>query len=180
MFDPAPHLAQSTPLACASARPARRTSATAFKGAPPEADDPLLAFAPVPHSRPRRNSITPDKQRAFIAALAASGVVTQAAREIGKSLEAIYRLRQRPGAEGFRAAWDAALDRGVARLEDCALAQAFEGEEVPIASGGKLLGWYRKRNAGLLIFLLRQRRPDRYGPISSFDTLRPAIRSTSG
>jgi hypothetical protein len=63
----------------------------------PAEDDPLLGFVPVPHSRPRRNSITPDRQRAFIAALAA--------REIGASLEALYKLRNRPGAEGFRTAW---------------------------------------------------------------------------
>lgn len=31
-------------------------------------------------SVPRRNSITPERQRAFIAALAAGGIVTQAAR----------------------------------------------------------------------------------------------------
>ncbi|MET0252089.1 MAG: hypothetical protein ABW203_07925 [Novosphingobium sp.] len=160
-------------LVCRSERPSRRTSASAFTAAPPDPDDPLLAFEPVPHVAPRHNSITADKQRAFIAALAASGIVTQAAREIGRSLEALYKLRQRPGAEGFRAAWDAALDRGVERLEDCALAQALEGEEVPIVSGGKLLGWHRKRSVALTLFFLRQRRPDRYGPLPQFSTLKP-------
>ena len=100
------------------------TSAVAYAALPPDPDDPLLGFEPVPHTAPRRNSITPDLQRAFIAHLAATGIVTQAARAIGKSMEAIYKLRQRPGAEGFRAAWDAAIDRGVARLEAGALARA--------------------------------------------------------
>jgi hypothetical protein len=54
--------------------------------------DPLLGFAPYLHKQPRRNSITPDRQRAFIAALAASGIVTQAARAIGASLEALYKI----------------------------------------------------------------------------------------
>jgi len=64
-------------------------------------EDPLLAFEPVPHVRPRRNSITPELQRAFILHLAATGIVKSAAAHIGKSIEAIYKLRQRPGVEGF-------------------------------------------------------------------------------
>jgi len=40
-------------------------------------------------------------------------------RRRGKSMEALYRLRAKPGAEGFAAAWDAALEHGVQRLEDC-------------------------------------------------------------
>jgi hypothetical protein len=144
--------------------PRQATSAVAYEAEPPAPDDPLLNFAPVPHVAPRKNSITPDRQRAFIAALAASGIVTQAALEIGASLEALYKLRNRPGAEGFRAAWEAALDRGIARLEDCALARALEGEERPIVSGGKLLGWWTRYDNSLVQFLLRQRRPERYAP----------------
>ena len=145
-----------------SPRPSRRTSATAFAAAAPDADDPLLGFAPYLHPHPRRNSITPAKQRAFIATLAATGIVTQAARSIGVSLEALYKLRRLAGAEGFAAAWEAALDHGVARLEDCALALAIEGEEVPIVSGGAMLGWYRKHNFGFIRFLLAQRRGGRF------------------
>lgn len=149
-------------LACASVRPSRRTSRTAFADLPPEPDDPLLAFAPYLHLAPRRNSITPDRQRAFIAALAATGIVTQAAREIGASLEALYKLRHRKGAEEFSAAWDLAIDRGVARLEDCAVELALRGEELPIVSAGKLLGTYRKHNFGHIRFMLSQRRAERY------------------
>ena len=116
--------------------PRQATSAVAYELVPPAPDDPLLDFMPVPHVAARSNSITPDVQRAFIAQLAATGIVTQAARHVGKSMEALYKLRQKPGAEGFRAAWDAALDRGVSRLEDCALARAIEGEEKPILHAG--------------------------------------------
>jgi len=150
-------------LVAKSVRPSRRTSATAFRAAaPPAADDPLLGFAPYLHPHPRRNSITPAKQRAFISELAATGIVTQAARGIGVSLEALYKLRRLAGAEGFAGAWEAALDCGVARLEDCALSLALEGEEVPIVSGGAILGWHRKRNVSLIQFLLRQRRAGRF------------------
>lgn len=163
----------SSELVAKSARPSRRTSATAFAAEPPEADDPLLGFAPYLHPRPRRNSITPAKQRAFIATLAATGIVTQAARGIGVSLEALYKLRRLAGAEGFAAAWEAALDHGMARLEDCALALAIEGEEVPIVSGGAMLGWYKKHNFGFIRFLLAQRRPARFGEREAFAALRP-------
>ncbi|MEZ5744514.1 MAG: hypothetical protein R3D89_12530 [Sphingomonadaceae bacterium] len=56
------------------------TSRTAFLAEEPHEDDPLLGFAPYIHKQPRKNSITPDRQRAFIATLAATGIVTQAAR----------------------------------------------------------------------------------------------------
>lgn len=144
-------------------RISRRTSRVAVPGDPPESDDPLLGFAPYLHRAPRGNSITPARQRAFIAALAASGIVTQAAREIGASLEALYRLRNMPGAEGFAAAWEAAIDRGMQRLEDCALERALAGEERPVVRGGEVVTTWRRYDTQLLLFLLRQRRGHRYG-----------------
>ena len=141
-----------------------RTSYMAHRdGEAPSADDPLLGFAPAPHVAARRNSITADRQRAFVAHLAATGIVAEAARHIGASLEALYKLRHKPGAEEFAAAWDAAVERGVLRIEHGALQRAIEGVERPIVSGGRLLGWHRVHNEGLVMFLLRQRRPDRYG-----------------
>ncbi len=142
--------------------PRQATSSVAFELAPPAPDDPLLDFMPVPHAQPKANSITPDVQRAFIAQLAATGIVTQAARHVGKSMEALYKLRQRPGAEGFRAAWDAALDRGVARLEDTALARAIQGEERLILHGGTVVAAERRHNEQLVMFFLRTRLPHRY------------------
>src|SRR5690606_30418112 len=109
--------------------PRQGTSYMAFRGEPLDENDPLLSFKPVPHKAPRRNSITAPRQRAFIAMLAASGIVSHAARHIGASLEALYKLRNRAGGEEFAGAWDAAVDRGVARLEDTALARAIQGEE---------------------------------------------------
>lgn len=147
---------------CNSSRPGRRTSRSAFKGEVPGGDDPLLGFAPYVHKAARRNSITPDRQRAFIAALAASGIVTQAAREIGASLEALYKLRHLPGAEGFSAAWEAAIDRGMERLEDCALERAIVGEERVVVRRGEVVTTWRRFDTGLLIFLLRSRRRGRF------------------
>ena len=130
------------------ATPRQATSAVAYTAEPPDPDDPLLDFEPVPHSRPRRNSITPDLQREFIAHLAATGIVTSAARHIGKSMEAIYKLRERPGAEGFRAAWDEALAWGTERLEDCALERALAQ------------GTWNPRGDALIMSVLAYRRRD--------------------
>ena len=147
---------------CASARPGRRTSRVAFAGDALDDDDPLLGFPPYVHRAPRRNSITPARQRAFISALAGSGIVTQAARAIGASLEALYKLRRLEGAEGFACAWDMAVERGLARLEDCALERAIAGEERPIVRGGEVVAVWRRYDTALLVFLLRQRRAERY------------------
>ncbi|MFK4004134.1 hypothetical protein [Qipengyuania sp. NPDC077563] len=128
------------------------TSAVAHIGDEPEADDPLLAFAPYLHKQPRRNSITPDLQRRFVATLAATGIVKQAALSIGKSIEALYKLRAQPGAEGFAEAWDLALRYGAERLEDCGLERALKGgfDDDPVS------GWGGRGN-GLLIYLLNRR-----------------------
>jgi hypothetical protein len=168
-------LAPSRALTTASVRPSRRTSRSAFADLPPEPDDPLLGFAPYLHKAPRRNSITPERQRAFIAMLAATGIVTQAARSIGASLEALYRLRHQPGAEGFSAAWEAAIDRGIMRLEDCALERAIQGEErVIVGKNGEVVARWVRYDTALLQFLLRQRRAARWNAEGThFANLRP-------
>lgn len=154
----------NTPKRRRTASPRVKTSYMACRdGAEPAADDPLLGFAPVPHKQLHKNSLNPARQRAFIAALAATGIVTDAAKAVGASQEAFYRLRNQPGAEQFRAAWEEAVDRAIARVEDRAVQRAIEGAERPIVSGGKLLGWYRVHNEALVMFLLRRRRGERYG-----------------
>lgn len=132
-------------------------------------EESALDFAPYLHVAPRRNSITPDKQRRFIATLAATGIVSQAALSIGASVEALYKLRHRVGAEDFARAWDAAVERGYSRLEDCALERAIAGEERPVVSRGKVVATWTHHNTGLLMFLLRARRPEKYGAIRVSD-----------
>ncbi|MDC8754685.1 hypothetical protein OIK40_08535 [Erythrobacter sp. sf7] len=117
------------------ARQATSEVAWEFEPAVVAEEDMLLAFRPYLHKQPRRNSITPDLQRAFVARLAETGIVKAAAVHIGRSLEALYKLRAKPGAEGFAAAWDEALGWGVMRLEDCAIERALaEGLSNPRAN----------------------------------------------
>jgi len=154
------------PPACTRAIARQGTSYMAYRREALDPDDPLLSFRPVPSKdkKPRHHAITPARQRAFILALAECGIVTQAARQIGASAEALYRLRNKAGGEEFSAAWDAAIDRGVQRLEDTALARAMRGEERLVVSGGKVLGTEIRHNDALVMFFLRNRRGERYAP----------------
>ena len=130
----------------------------------PDAELPpdLLHFTPVPR-RYRHDGWTPERQRAFIAALAVTGCVDRAARMVNIAQTNCYELRRAAGAEGFRRAWDAALDFAVPKLKDIAFQRAIEGELVPVFSGGKLMGFRRKYNDKLLMFCLRHYGQDASG-----------------
>lgn len=114
----------------------------------------LPDFPPVP-VKPRHDGWTPERQRAFIGALADTGSVKRAAMHVNMSPEGAYYLRRRPGAEGFRRAWEAALDFGVQRLKDEAFERALNGQLSPVFVGGKLKGFRRVKNDRLLMFCLR-------------------------
>ncbi len=70
----------------------------------------LPAFHPVPVGR-RADGWRPERQADFIGWLAQTRSVLAAARAAGMGRESAYRLRKRPGAAGFAAAWDAALGK---------------------------------------------------------------------
>ena len=129
---------------------------------PREARPPLPAFTPVPR-KPRHDGWTPERQKAFIEALADTGSVEIACREVNMSSVGAYYLRRQPGAEEFRRAWTAALDMGVQRLRDVAMERALYGELVPVFIGGKHAGYRRKYNDRLLMFCLRHWSQDKDG-----------------
>ncbi|MGK6319079.1 hypothetical protein [Sphingomonas sp. DT-204] len=108
--------------------------------APPEAEDELPAFTPVPMTRSRRDGWTPARQRAFIAALADSGVVAGAARAVGMGATSAYNLRRRPGAESFAAAWDLVQDDARERAFAYVLDQALRGAVWPRLYRGRVVG----------------------------------------
>ncbi|KGB52210.1 hypothetical protein [Sphingopyxis sp. LC363] len=115
---------------------------------------PLPEFTPVPRKY-RHDGWTPERQRAFIAALADTGSVRRAAAMVNMAQTNCYTLRRADGAESFRRAWEAALDFGVARLKDIAFERAIDGYLVPVFVAGKLMGFRRKHNDALLMFCLR-------------------------
>jgi hypothetical protein len=127
-----------------------------------ETRPPLPDFIPVPR-RPRHDGWTPERQRAFIEALADTGCVSRAAAMVNIAQTNAYELRRAPGAEEFRRAWDAALDFGLLRLKDIAFERMIEGQLVPVFSAGKLMGFRRKKNDALLMFCLRHYGQDSNG-----------------
>ena len=134
---------------------------------PALADD--IAFDPadykwVPVLRKRRpDGWSPQKQRAFIEALADTGSVTTAARMVGMSVTSCYRLRRLPGAEGFAAAWEAAIAEASNALVDVAFDRALNGVAEPVLDrDGQTIAVRRRYNDRLLMFLLRAHQPDRY------------------
>lgn len=114
-----------------------------------------LQFAPVP-VKPRRDGWSPARQMGFIQRLALCGDVAAAARGVGMSRESAWRLRARPGAEGFAAAWDEAAGWGVDRLSDLGMERCLAGELRGIFYKGRKVGEQRHFNNRLLIAVLNR------------------------
>jgi hypothetical protein len=131
-----------------------------MKHDPPKS--PAVTFTPVP-VRPRSDGWTRQKQVDFIQALAATACVEEACRAVGMSDRSAYALRSRPRARSFRGAWDAALDIGMQRLEQAAFGRAVQGVARPVFYKGEQVGEWREYDERLAMFLLRYRRPDRFG-----------------
>ncbi|GAB5487350.1 MAG: hypothetical protein Pars2KO_09200 [Parasphingorhabdus sp.] len=120
-------------------------------------------WIPVPRKR-RHDGWTPEKQREFIETLADSGSVVGAARAVGLSKQSAYALRRSKGAEGFAAAWDAAIGQASRLLADVAFDRAINGvEQHVIDKDGHHIYTHMKTNDRLLMFLLRAHQPQIYG-----------------
>lgn len=126
-------------------------------------DSDLLHFTPVP-VRARRDGWTVKKQQFFILGLARGFTIGKAAAILGMSRKTAYELRRMPGADGFSAAWDAALARARARKQAArppSLSErALHGEWHPRLRHGRLIGWEHRpandRQIGRLKRLDRQ------------------------
>ena len=113
---------------------------------------------------PRHDGFTPERQAAFLDALAASGSISAAAQAVGLSRTAIYNLRNREDEAGaaFRAAWDARLRQAVAVLAETAFDRAINGVEEPVFHKGEQVGTRIRHNDRLLMFLLKSLDPETY------------------
>jgi hypothetical protein len=129
---------------------------------PDQSDPDPPNFAPA-ERRFRHDGWTPHRQRDFIAALAQTGCVTDAAVAVGMSARSAYALRSVPLATSFRAAWDIALDYAIHRLADAALSRAINGVARPVFFNGEQVGEQRFFDERLTMFLLRTRDPARFG-----------------
>lgn len=148
--------------------PATDVAAPGDDPAPPAALDPHgfdpseFEWRPVPR-RPRADGWTPEVQRSFIEALADTGLVSAACETVDMSERSAYRLRNAPGSEGFRRAWQMATATAADRLVDVAFSRAIEGQEEPVFDrDGVRIGSRRRYNDRLLMCLLRAYRPERF------------------
>lgn len=89
-----------------------------------------------------------------------AGHVTRACRAAKLSRTAVWEWASAD--EDFKAALDAAIDRGADLLEDEAIRRAREGTKKPVYQGGKLVGYVQEYSDTLLMFLLNGKRPERY------------------
>jgi hypothetical protein len=122
----------------------------------PDSAPPPPGFDPVP-VRPRADGWTPERQRAFIEHLAETLCVDTAAALVGMTGDSARRLRRRPGAEGFAAAWDAALRRGLSERGRAALIdEAVNGRLVRRFYHGRLISEERVRSPRLLLALIER------------------------
>ena len=119
-------------------------------------------FTPVP-LRPRHDGWMAQKQVAFIRALAETACVEHACRHVGMTVQSAYRLRRRECGAAFRQAWDGALDYSLQRLEQAAVSRALNGVPRPVFHNGEQVGEWRTYDERLTMFLLRNRRPQRFG-----------------
>lgn len=122
----------------------------------PEDLPPELQFDPIPTIK-RWTGITPQKQRQFIAHLAATGAVGMAARAIGVSTSALYTRRQKPGAESFAAAWDRAVEMGARRVLDTLMEHAIHRTPETLLQGKEVVLERRKYNTRSMMWIVQQR-----------------------
>jgi hypothetical protein len=174
------------PRAALAARPAASVEADInLQSLRPEPGAEQALMVPVPHAaepaldahgfdpaayrwvpvlrKPRADGWTSQRQVDFIAALADTGCVKQAARKIGMNARSCYRLRRAPGAENFAAAWDTALSHAARKLVDLAFERAIHGSDEPVFDrDGHRVGRRMRQNDRLLMFLLRAYMPERF------------------
>lgn len=90
----------------------------------------------------RRDGFGKAKQEDFLALLGQTANVKLSAYEVGINPSSAYRLRRRDA--GFAERWDEAITEGARVLEQELLRRSIEGDDDPIAYGGKIIG-HRKR-----------------------------------
>jgi hypothetical protein len=160
-------------------RPATRTRAPRARRPVPITPDMLEGapdFAPAPRGATRYDGWTPDRQRAFVGALAETGCVTRACAWVGMSNVGAYQLRKSPGAEAFARAWDEALAVGVERLSDIAYERAVYGVAVPVFHQGEQVGERRRFNDRLLMWVMRHADRERFDDAPQGHRVPPHVR----
>lgn len=107
-----------------------------------------------------RAEMTARRRKRFLDSLSEHGIVARAVRAAGGGRRTFYDWRAAD--PDFAAEWDAALALGLAALEDEAMERAWRGHRRGVWYKGRKVGVERKPSDGLLMFVLRNRLPERY------------------
>ncbi|API59627.1 hypothetical protein BSL82_10110 [Tardibacter chloracetimidivorans] len=104
---------------------------------------------------------TPEKEIAFLAALASTCSVAKACKAAGiESRNTVYTWRAED--PDFARRWEEAKKLGADVLEDEAVRRAHDGTEEPVFYQGEATGTIQRYSDTLLIFLLKGAKPDVY------------------
>ena len=121
---------------------------------------PDFEIAPT---RKRHAGWTAERQRKFIAHLAMTGNVGEACAVVGVSSSSAYRLKHKPGAEGFSRAWDHALRLCPTRLTAIGLDWAVNGRVERHYRNGELVMERRIPCTRLLTWFISRLDPLNFG-----------------
>jgi hypothetical protein len=108
----------------------------------------------------RTRALVARQKKQFLAEFRQRGDITASARAVGIARTTPYKWRKHDAAfdEAFRDAEEEVSDA----LEGEAFRRAMGQVEVPVYHHGEVVGHIRRYSDGLLMFLLRARRPERY------------------
>ncbi len=111
---------------------------------------------------------SPD-QAAFLSNIA-NGKTTSAAADAA-AIDIAWPFRWRDENRKFASAWKAADAAGADLIEEEAFRRAVKGVEKPVYRAGEVVGHVADYSDTMLMFLLKARRPERYGPRVGESTL---------
>jgi hypothetical protein len=131
---------------------------------PPTPPPPKFDIAPT---RKRNAGWTADRQRRFIEHLALTGHVGEACAVVGVASSSAYRLKNKPGAESFSRAWDAALRLATTRMAAIVVDRALNGRVERFYKDGELVVERRMPSDYLLTWLLSRLDPAQFGSPSA-------------
>jgi terminase small subunit-like protein len=109
--------------------------------------------------------VTPKKTQRFLELVAEGYTVNHAAKAVGISRMAPYRLRDRN--PKFAQKLAEAMEAGSDVMEDEVRRRAVEGTQKPVFYQGAVCGHIREYSDTLLIFALKARRPQKYREVVS-------------
>ena len=109
------------------------------------------------------------KKERFLIELASGASVRTAALSVSVKPEAPYEWRKLD--QAFAERWQLAEEAGTDLIEEEAFRRAVTGVEKPVYRGGEIVGHVSDFSDTMLMFLLKARRPERYGGKAADDKL---------